>query len=153
EKIYVRAGRSQTCHQRILKHVAGSSRILADDYPAFFFFIFAKIPSEETSYFVDMLYGQRYICFSTEAVSSKIFSHDSLLSLHFFLFLIILLFFVINSISKMRVFSTPIFVFLLFLSTFVTFHARISNRRYSCRSATIGSRFAALTAGKNPKMI
>ena len=53
----------------------------------------------------------------------------------------------------MRVFSTPIFVFLLFLSTFVTFHARISNRRYSCRSATIGSRFAALTAGKNPKMI
>ena len=45
------------------------------------FVILSVIPSQKASYFVCMLYCQVHVCFTAEAVGSKIFSHIFLLTI------------------------------------------------------------------------
>ena len=45
------------------------------------FVILSVIPSQKASYFVCMLYSQVHVCFTAEAVGSKIFSHIFLLTI------------------------------------------------------------------------
>ena len=67
KQIYICSGCSQTCYQGVLKHIAGSSGIFSD-YNLCFVFP-AIVPAKETTYFVGMLNGQIYVCFSTKAVN------------------------------------------------------------------------------------
>ena len=78
EQIGIGSGSGQSRGQRVLKHIAGPSGILADDDPGLV--LLSIVPSQETSYFKRMLHCQTYVGLSPEAVSSKILSHILLLS-------------------------------------------------------------------------
>ena len=80
EKISIRSGRHQSANQRILKHIAGTSGILADHDPGRSRLPrssaqFIIIPSQKTSDLKCMIRRQRNTRFSTEAICTKIFSH------------------------------------------------------------------------------
>ena len=74
KQIRIRTGSSQSCNQRILKHVAASSCIFSDHNLCFVFS--SVIPSKESSYFISMFHSQIHIRFSTKTIGTKIFSHD-----------------------------------------------------------------------------
>ena len=75
QKIHICAGSRQACHQRIFKHITGSSRILSYNHlclvPA------SVIPPKETAHLKSMRNRQIYICLTAEPIRSKIFSHSS----------------------------------------------------------------------------
>ena len=80
EKISIRSGRHQSANQRILKHIAGTSGILADHDPGCSRLSgppaqFIIIPSQKTPDLKCMIRRQRNTRFSTEAICTKIFSH------------------------------------------------------------------------------
>ena len=89
EKICIRTGSHQSANQCILKHIAGTAGILSYydtrrrvvTVPAF---QFSVIPAEKTAYFICMICCQVFICLSTEAICTKIFSHFYNLILLFF---------------------------------------------------------------------
>ena len=76
KQIDICAGSGQSRYQRILKHIAAASRILADHNPAAICFrLLSIVPAQETTYFIGVLHGQRHICLAAESVCSKIFTH------------------------------------------------------------------------------
>ena len=76
KQIDICAGSGQSRYQRILKHIAAASRILADHDPAAICFrLLSIVPAQETTYFIGVLHGQRHICLAAESVCSKIFTH------------------------------------------------------------------------------
>ena len=82
EKISIRSGRHQSANQRILKHIAGTSGILADHDPGCSRLSgppaqFIIIPSQKTPDLKCMIRRQRNTRFPTEAICTKIFSHFS----------------------------------------------------------------------------
>ena len=74
--VSIRAGSHQARAKRVLKHVAGSSRILADHDLCLLAFSGAVVPAEEASDLDRMLKGQVFISFSAEAVCTEIFTHS-----------------------------------------------------------------------------
>ena len=80
KQIRIGTGGSKTCHQSILKHIAGAAGILADNHsgrlrilgPALQFPI---VPAQKTSHLKSMVRSEIHIGFAAEAVSSKILAH------------------------------------------------------------------------------
>ena len=75
KEISIRARSSKPCCQRILKHVAAPSRILADHDPCLV--VLAEIPAQVASYLKCVLNCKNYICLTAETVGPKIFSHNN----------------------------------------------------------------------------
>ena len=80
QQIGIRSGSHQTADQRVFKHIAGAAGILTDDDPGRTVSTAAAlqlgvVPAEETADFERMVGSQCDVGFSSEAVSSKIFSH------------------------------------------------------------------------------
>ena len=73
QKIRICSGSSKPCCQCIFKHIAAPSGILADHDSRLV--LLPVIPSQISSNFECMLYCQIHICFPTEAICSKIFTH------------------------------------------------------------------------------
>ena len=81
EHIGIGTGSRKACHQGILKHIATTAGILADDHPGRFFvpgppFQLTLIPTQESAHFKCVVSGQIHIGFSTEAVCSEILAHN-----------------------------------------------------------------------------
>ena len=80
QQVGIRAGGHQTAHQAVLKHIAGTAGILADDDsrrivgtgPAL---QLAIVPAQETPHLEGVVGSQGYVGFAAEAVSAKVFSH------------------------------------------------------------------------------
>ena len=78
EQEYICTGCSQTGNQRILKHIAGTSRIFSDNHSAaLFLWILSVIPAEITADLVCMFHSQIHICLTAESICTEIFSHFS----------------------------------------------------------------------------
>ena len=86
EQVGICAGSGQACHQAVLEHIAGAAGILANDDAGRLVVAAALpqciiIPAQKTAYLVGVVGGQIHTGLATEAIGSKIFSHDSLLLL------------------------------------------------------------------------
>ena len=86
EQVGICAGSGQARHQAVLEHVRAAAGILANDDAGRLVVAAALpqciiIPAQKTAYLVGVVGGQVYTGLATEAVGSKIFSHDPLLLL------------------------------------------------------------------------
>ena len=80
EQVGISAGSHQSAHQRILKHVAGTTGVLADNNAGRFIYAaaalaFGIIPTEKSTDGIGVIRGQPHIGLPTEAVGSKVFCH------------------------------------------------------------------------------
>lgn len=77
QKVGICTGRSDSCGDRIFKHIAGTSRILTDDDAAVLavFLLLSIVPSEELAYTEGTVGRQIDIGLPTVTIGSKIFSH------------------------------------------------------------------------------
>ena len=88
EQISVCAGSGKTGGQSVLKHITGAAGVLADDHLCPLIIAgslpeLIVVPAQKTAYLEGMVSGQIHIGFSTETVSTKIFTHKGeLLSLN-----------------------------------------------------------------------
>ena len=73
--IGISAGSHEACAERVLKHVAGPSCILADDYFSLLIKPGAIVPAKKTPDLDRMLVIQSLVRFAAEAVCSEIFTH------------------------------------------------------------------------------
>ena len=78
-RICTRSG--QSCSKGIFEHIAASSCIFSDNNLCLM--LLSIIPSKISSYFKCMFNCQYFICFTAEAVCSKIFSHTEISSISF----------------------------------------------------------------------
>ena len=81
QKVGICTGCSDSCGDRIFKHIAGTSRILTDDDAAVLavFLLLSIVPSEELAYTEGTVGRQIDIGLTTVTIGSKIFSHCFLL--------------------------------------------------------------------------
>ena len=86
QQVGICAGSGQARHQAVLEHIAGAAGILANDDAGRLAVAAALpqciiIPAQKTAHLVGVVGGQVHTGLATEAIGSKIFSHDSLLLL------------------------------------------------------------------------
>ena len=86
EQVGIRTGSGQARHQAVLEHVGAAAGILADDDAGRLVVTAALpqciiIPAQKTAHLVGVVGGQVHSGLATEAVCTKIFSHDPLLLL------------------------------------------------------------------------
>ena len=86
EQIGICTRSGQTSHKAVLEHVRAAAGVLANDDAGRLVVAAALpqciiIPAQKTAYLVGVVGGQVYTGLATEAVCSKIFSHDPLLLL------------------------------------------------------------------------
>ena len=80
QQIGIRPRSHQSADQRILKHIAGTAGVLADDdarrvIVAIALAQHAVVPAEETADLVGVVCREFNVGFTTEAVGAKVFSH------------------------------------------------------------------------------
>ena len=76
KQVYIRAGGSDSCSQRILIHIGGTARIFADHNLCFVIqMLFREIPSEKPSGPERMFRSQVHTGFAPESVCSEILAH------------------------------------------------------------------------------
>ena len=77
QKVSICTGRRDTCGDRILKHIAGTSRIFSYHNSAVLavFLLLSIVPSEELAHTEGTVGRQIDIGLTTVTIGSKIFSH------------------------------------------------------------------------------